>query len=481
MFSNTNHAPKKPKQTEFDKAVTQTLEEFIRLIGFMLQGLFVSIRYGTFPYLRMSTCVAIIFFCLKYGLDGYVWLFLGEAQWYPSASWYPPYFYFCISSPLLIWMIYQAMDKKSLENKVTSIFLTAGLKVGTDKTPKPIFDISLGEGVRSMRIKRNSFPIETFHKAKPFFESGMNVYVDQISENRKKGTVDIIYSSTPIPSIVKYYNSAHSETCFQLGQTRIRDIFGDLRETPHLLVAGQTGGGKSNFIRGLITSLYLNNEKMDFVLVDLKGGLEFQVFENMKRIRVIPSIERAVKELKELQTELSRRMKLLREKNVKDIEALQDVLGTERLGRKLVVIDEAAEIFLGGHHATTSELNLARKSISQIARQGRAVGVHLAIATQRPDAKAVDPQVKTNLTGIVCFQMPNNISSMTVIDTGRATHLPDIPGRAIWKSGGKITELQTPYFPIEQTKEIIAPFKLKKLQSPHSRKPESIQNFDLEV
>ena len=123
---------------------------------------------------------------------------------------------------------------------------------------------------------------------------------------------------------------------------------------------------------------------------------------------------------------------------------------SKNLGRKLVVIDEAAEIFLGGHHATSGELNLARKAVSQIARQGRAVGVHLVVATQRPDAKAIDPQVKTNLTGIVCFQMPNNISSMTVIDSGRATHLPSVPGRAIWKYGGKVVELQTPRLPIEE-------------------------------
>ena len=150
------------------------------------------------------------------------------------------------------------------------------------------------------------------------------------------------------------------------------------------------------------------------------------------------------------------------------------------MSRKLVVVDEAAEIFLGGHHATNSDLSLARKVISQIARQGRAVGVHLVMATQRPDAKAIDSQVKTNLTGIVCFQMPNNVSSITVIDSGRATHLPNMPGRAIWKNGGQLTELQTPHLSIEEAKDILAPLKIQKVQSP-PEKPKDIQNFDLEA
>ena len=303
--------------------------------------------------------------------------------------------------------------------------------------------------------------------------------MDQISEHRKRGTVDVSYSKTPMPSEVPFLNTYGGGATFQVGATRTNEVLCDLSEVPHILIAGQTGGGKSNFVRGIITNLYLNTEDMEFTLVDLKGGLEFQLFENLKRIRVVPSVERAVKELKELQAELNRRMKLLREKNAKDLEELEKMTGEETLNRKLVVIDEAAEIFLGGHHATSSELTIARKSISQIARQGRAVGVHLIMATQRPDAKAIDPQVKTNLTGIVCFQMPNNVSSMTVIDSGRASHLPSIPGRAIWKNGGQIVELQTSYLPINKAKSLLTPFKQEEAWKPRKRSQE-IQNFDME-
>ena len=99
---------------------------------------------------------------------------------------------------------------------------------------------------------------------------------------------------------------------------------------------------------------------------------------------------------------------------------------------------------------TSGDIQIARRVLSQIARQGRSVGVHLVIATQRPDAKSLDPQVKANLTGVVCFQMLNDASSITVLGVGRATELPAIPGRAIWKCGAEMVEVQTPYLETEE-------------------------------
>ena len=64
------------------------------------------------------------------------------------------------------------------------------------------------------------------------------------------------------------------------------------------MVAGQTGGGKSTFLRGLITTLYLNNPDFEFTLIDLKGGLEFQTFENLRRVESHPEREQAITALK---------------------------------------------------------------------------------------------------------------------------------------------------------------------------------------
>ncbi len=108
------------------------------------------------------------------------------------------------------------------------------------------------------------------------------------------------------------------------------------------------------------------------------------------------------------------------------------------------------------------------------------MGVHLVLATQRPDSKAVDPQVKTNLIGICCFQMPNNVSSMTVLDSGKAAQLPDIPGRAIWKTGGSIKVIQTPHLSIERAREILSPMKERSVGR-RSWSRRNLRSYDLEV
>lgn len=127
------------------------------------------------------------------------------------------------------------------------------------------------------------------------------------------------------------------------------------------------------------------------------------------------------------------------------------------LDRHVIVVDEAAEMFLAGHHAKSEEIQNARRILSRIARQGRAVGIHLVVATQRPDTKSLDPQVKANLTGVICFQMMNDASSIAVLGNGRATDLPAIAGRAIWKSGIEMMEVQTPFMSSEKAQEILGP------------------------
>ncbi len=137
-----------------------------------------------------------------------------------------------------------------------------------------------------------------------------------------------------------------------IGKSRVPMVECSLTEIPHLLVAGETGGGKSTFLRQMITTLYLKNPGYKFTLIDLKGGLEFQTFEGLERVVVESSANGATSRLKNLANKvIEDRKQILKANNCKDLNAFKkipkkDVVfpdGVERMGnldRLITVVDE---------------------------------------------------------------------------------------------------------------------------------------------
>lgn len=384
--------------------------------------------------------------------------FRGLYPYYPLL--YRIYYFALATGGYWLWGWKQAAFKVRLTQRLKELFQNSGLVSRVGRMPSFISDFPVDGVTRKLRLTHAGFPKIKFDEAKPELEAGLQVYIDDIKEKREKGVIEIFYSHIPMPSLVEYKPKEPSKSYdFLVGATRSEVRRANLRDVPHLLIAGQTGGGKSTFLRQLIAHLYLQNQSCQFLLIDLKGGLEFSLFENRKRITVVPHVRAATTELKKIDTLLERRFALLRENKCKDIDAYfrlnEKSGGKVSLDRHILVIDEAAEMFLAGHHAKSEEIQNARRVLSRVARQGRAVGIHLVVATQRPDSKSLDPQVKANLTGVVCFQMMNDASSIAVLGNGRATDLSAVPGRAIWKSGIEMTEVQTPFLSTEQAEELL--------------------------
>ncbi|MCC8991446.1 MAG: AAA family ATPase, partial [Streptococcus sp.] len=326
---------------------------------------------------------------------------------------------------------------------------------------------------RKLRISNAGFPLTKFKSAKESLEANLQVYIDDMRENRSRATLDIIYAHEPMPKRTVIENlMALKAYKFVVGRTRAMQVTSSLIENPHLMISGQTGGGKSTAIRQIITTLYVNQPQTQFLLVDLKGGLEFQIFEGIRGIQVVGSVEQAARELSIMDAILDERMEALKHDGSKDIEQFMSrhrKLANGKTSRRaplfriVIVIDEAAEMFLVQDARYAQSIQKARRVLSRIARLGRAVGVHLIVATQRPDKQSLDPQVKANLTGVLCFQMQNDASSISVLGNGRATDLPDIPGRAIWKSGPSMTEVQTPLMDPSEVEETFKSFRATQL------------------
>lgn len=372
---------------------------------------------------------------------------------------------FLLIFPFLIWTFIDEAKRQKFKQRVEETLVTAGLRNPLGKIPKIVGLFSIDQDTQKLILSKASFSLNDFLSSKARLESGLHSFIDDIREQRTKGLVEILFASESLPNSVRFNNPIDKKSfSFFIGATRANEVIGDLDKTPHLLVAGQTGGGKSTFLRNFITTQFLNSKNTRMTLIDLKGGLEFQLFEDLPRVEVIPNLEKAIEELSSAQEELHRRIENLKRNKAKDISKIESSSGTSSFltHRHLIVVDEGAELFLAGGGSDAQKIIQARRILSLIARQGRAAGIHLVIATQRPDSRSLDPQVKANLSGVLCFAMQNDSSSITVLGNGRATDLPLIPGRAIWKEGPLMIEVQTPYLSIDEADKLLEPYRIQR-------------------
>lgn len=426
-----------------------------------IQEIYLGLKSRTIPWQQCVPWMIGSVVVLTFRIDQFIIINSRFRELYPyHPVLYRFYVWSLVTLPLWVWAWSQVKSRKDKLKTLTAAFKNAGLQSKVGRLPNLISDYALDPLIRKMRLTNAGFPISRFQEQSKFIESELGIFIDEIRESREKRCVDFIYSHYPMPTEIAYETKgAGGAFEFIVGQTRAHIITSNIRESPHLLVAGQTGGGKSTFLRQFIVHLHLKSASTKFLLIDLKGGLEFSMFEQRSAFTVVPHVLAAVEELKKINQMLDDRMALLKANQCKDIEAYAKKEEKEGrkvvLHRQIVVVDEAAEMFLAGLHAKAKEIQEARGILSRIARQGRAVGVNLVVATQRPDAKSLDPQVKSNLTSVICFQMMNDSSSIAVLGNGRATDLPRIPGRAIWKHGMEMLEVQTPFLSAEEAGRLL--------------------------
>lgn len=455
------------KQKGFPERVEYTLKN-IGLILEPVKELIRGIKTNTIPWHICAGWMALAMIVLLFRIDHFLIShsrFTGLYPYHPVL--YKLYAFSLSTAAFWIWAWSEVKNKKDRLRVLTSAFKNAGLESKIGRLPNLISDFPLDPMTRKMRLTNAGFPISSFQNQAKFIESELGIFIDEIKESRERRAVDIIYSHYPMANEVKYSSDQATRPYeFLIGQTRAHRVTSSLRDSPHLLVAGQTGGGKSTFLRQFIVHLHTQEKDCRFLLIDLKGGLEFSIFEERKHFAVVPHVLAAVSELKKMDKLLDERMTFLKANSCKDIDSYfkkeEKSKRAINLCRQVIVVDEAAEMFLAGYHAKAKEVQSARTILSRIARQGRAVGVHLIVATQRPDSRSLDPQVKANLTGVICFQMMNDASSIAVLGNGRATDLPKIPGRAIWKNGIEMLEVQTPFLSTEEADQLLGPREVEK-------------------
>jgi DNA segregation ATPase FtsK/SpoIIIE-like protein len=329
------------------------------------------------------------------------------------------------------------------------LFVNAGLVTKLEDRPQFMSDYPLDEWLRKLRLRTFGIPLSSFKKAKESIESELNVIVTKMENpGGNKEYIDIQYSTVPMPEIWALgHISGFKDFSFPIGKTYGGEVRSSLKRIPHYLVAGETGGGKSTFIRMMLIVLMANNDDIEMTFIDLKGGMENQLFMGLGRSTLLSEIPDVATKLSELDKLLTQRMSELAAAKCRNIDIFNAKVSNPnaRLPRQLIVVDEISELIPTTMSTHKVQLYNINRALNRVARLGRAVGIHLVIGVQKPDAKNLDPTIKANLPGVVCFPVSHFSQSMVVLGNGRGAELnAAVQGRAIWKHGIEEIEVQTP-------------------------------------
>lgn len=216
------------------------------------------------------------------------------------------------------------------------------------------------------------------------------------------------------------WKSSDSPLSFAVGKDISgQAMIGELESMPHLLIAGQTGSGKSVMINSLLTSLLYRNSPADLklILVDPKQ-VELTPYNHIPHLLtpVITEPEKCISALKWAVNEMERRYTLLAEKGKRNIQGFNSSNKEDHMPYVVIVIDELADLMM-----------LAARDVEalivRIAQKARAVGIHLVLATQRPSVDVITGLIKANIPARIAFTVASQIDSRTIIDQGGAEKL----------------------------------------------------------
>lgn len=239
-----------------------------------------------------------------------------------------------------------------------------------------------------------------------------------------------------------------------------KDIVGnpfvtDLKKLPHLLIAGTTGSGKSVGVNAMILSLLFRNspDNLKLIMIDPKM-VEFSMYADIPHLLapIITDPKKAIAALMNGVAEMERRYKIMSENKTKtidnyNIKAKKE--GLETFPFLVIIIDELADLMMTG--GKEAEFPIAR-----IAQMGRAAGLHLVVATQRPSVDVVTGLIKTNLPSRISFRVGSKTDSRVVLDTEGAQSLLGRGDMLFTPPGGSgLIRLHAPWASEDEIEKIV--------------------------
>ena len=234
----------------------------------------------------------------------------------------------------------------------------------------------------------------------------------------------------------------------------------DLSKTPHLLVAGTTGSGKSVFINTLLASILYKFSPKDLrlILIDPKM-LELSVYNDIAHLLtpVVTEPKKAILALKWVCKEMERRYSLMNEENTRSLEGYNDK-SVEKLPYIVVFIDEMADLMMTAGKEV-------EHYVQRLAQMARACGIHVVMATQRPSVDIITGSIKANFPSRISFQVASKYDSRTVLGEIGAEQLLGNGDMLMSKNGGNVIRYQSAFISDNEVNKLIK--EIKRSQTVH--------------
>ena len=346
------------------------------------------------------------------------------------------------------------VNKERLEGALHSFGIPAAI-VGVIRGPTVTrYDIELEQGVKLSRVTNLAGDLALALGV-------VNVRIAPIPDKISTVGIEVpnkIVSTVCLRDIIDTpkFASAKSKLSFAIGKDISGEgIIGNIAKLPHMLIAGTTGSGKSVCMNSLILSLLYKArpDEVKLIMIDPKM-VELGIYNGIPHlyVPVVTDPKKAAGALQWSVVEMLKRYRLFSEVGVRDLENFNRhcrSAGEPTLPQVVIVIDELADLMM----IASKDVE---ESICRVAQMGRAAGMHLVIATQRPSADVITGLMKANIPSRIAFAVSSTLESRIILDQGGAEKLIGMGDMLFSPVGiGKPIRIQGAYVSDEEREEII--------------------------
>ena len=309
--------------------------------------------------------------------------------------------------------------KQELNDALYYFNVPAEVKNVTEGPSVTRFELSVEKGVKVSRITALQDDIKMALAAKDIrieapIPGTSLVGIEVPNQNPTKVNLRSIIESP------KFKNTESKLTVAMGYRINNEPLLMDIAKTPHALIAGATGSGKSVCINSILMSLLYKNhpEELRLLLIDPKM-VELAPYNDLPHLvsPVITDVKAATQSLKWAVEEMEKRYKLFAQYHVRNITAFNKKATYEqRMPKIVIVIDELADLMMMAPQDV-------EQSIARIAQKARACGIHMLVATQRPSVNVITGLIKANIPTRIAFMVSSSVDSRTILDSGGAERL----------------------------------------------------------